>query len=249
MTEQQRRRVRRAIDSIYIGSLAFRRAGLERRLPSLPDGRGWRTNIPPALFLSLQAGVKEYRYRGIRMLKHPIEIALYMQLLWEQKPGTVIEIGSHSGGTAVWIGDMLNTFGLPGRVVSIDLIPPTPPYCPANVTFRKGNANDLGRVLTTDLFATLSRPWLIIEDASHQYTDTLAVLQFFDRFLRRGEYIVVEDASVSEVGDDARFNGGPARAIVQFMCDRGHDYEIDSKYCDFFGRNVTGNPNGYLRKK
>jgi hypothetical protein len=33
------------------------------------------------------------------------------------------------------------------------------------------------------------------------------------------------------------------------MHDSGRDYEIDAAYCDYYGQNVTGNPNGYLRKK
>jgi cephalosporin hydroxylase len=31
--------------------------------------------------------------------------------------------------------------------------------------------------------------------------------------------------------------------------DRGGSYEIDARYCDQYGQNVTGNLNGYLRKK
>ena len=113
----------------------------------------------------------------------------------------------------------------------------------------QGDANNLGLTLTADLLNSLPRPWLVIEDASHQYAATLAVLRFFDPLLRSGEYIVVEDATVTEMGIDAHFEGGPARSIAEFLQDRGNDYEIDTRYCDHYGRNVTGNPNGYLKKR
>ena len=57
LTEDQRKRVRLAINavkSVYTAPLrAFRRSGIEQRLPALPDGRGWRTQIPPALHSSI----------------------------------------------------------------------------------------------------------------------------------------------------------------------------------------------------
>jgi cephalosporin hydroxylase len=74
-------------------------------------------------------------------------------------------------------------------------------------------------------------------------------MRFFDPLLQSGEYIVVEDASVAEMGEDARLDGGPGRAIAEFLNERGSSYEIDAGYCDLYGSNVTGNPNGYLRKK
>lgn len=250
LTKEQRRRAINTLKfALKLPYRAFRRAGIERRFPPLPAGRGWRTAIPLSLHVSFYRGVVDYQYRGIPMQKHPVEIALYPRLLWEVKPRTIIEIGSLSGGSAAWLADTLNAFGIDGRIVSVDVAPPSPSYVPANVKFLRGDANDLASTLKADSLATLPRPWLIIEDSSHHYAATLAVLRFFDPLLRSGEYIIVEDANVTEMGVDARLDGGPARAIAEFLRDRGRDYEIDARYCDQYGRNVTGNPNGYLRKK
>ena len=228
---------------------AYRRVGIGRRLPPLPGGRGWRTAISPALHVSIIRGMLDYRYRDIPMQKHPIDMALYARLIWELKPRTIIEIGSLAGGSAAWLGDILRTFGIDGDVISIDVTPPKPIYQPTNVKFLKGDQNDLSSSLTPTVIATLSRPWLVIEDASHHYEPTLAVLRFFDPLLRSGEYIVIEDANLTEMGTDARYGGGPARAICEFLVDRSDDYEIDERYCDQYGVNVTENPNGYLRRK
>ncbi|HUK06414.1 MAG TPA: hypothetical protein VLX09_00970 [Stellaceae bacterium] len=32
------------------------------------------------------------------------------------------------------------------------------------------------------------------------------------------------------------------------LAERGADYAIDARYCDWFGRNVTWNVNGFLRR-
>lgn len=240
------RRVMHRVRSIY---MAPWRAYWRSRIKDyalLPGGRHWHTAIPSALHFSLQDGTIGYRYRDIPMLKHPVEIALYMRLIWETRPGTIIEIGTQSGGAAVWMGDMLNLFDIDGRVVSIDLRTPTPKYTPSNVKFIQGDANDIGATLTASLLATLPKPWLVIEDSAHTFAATLAVLDFFANRLSSGEYIVIEDSNISEMG--AADDGGPAKAIAEFLSRNG-DFAIDARYCDQYGLNVTGNPNGYLRKK
>jgi cephalosporin hydroxylase len=114
--------------------------------------------------------------------------------------------------------------------------------------FLKADQNDLRPTLTPTFITTLSRPWLVIEDASYHYEPTLAALRFFHP-LRSGEYIITEDANMTEMGTDASYGGGPARAICEFLAECGDDYEIDEHCCDQYGFNVTENPNGYLRRK
>jgi cephalosporin hydroxylase len=240
------RRVMRGVRSIYMAPWRVYWRSQIKDYAALPDGRHWRTAVPSALHFSLQDGTINYRYRDIPMLKHPVEIALYMRLIWETRPGTIIEIGSQSGGAAVWMADMVNLFGIDGRVVSIDLRTPTPKYMPSNVRFLQGDANDIGATLTADLLASFPRPWLVIEDSAHTFVATLAVLEFFANRLNSGEYIVIEDSNASEMG--AADDGGPAKSIAAFLS-RRDDFEIDARYCDQYGLNVTGNPNGYLRKK
>ncbi len=224
------------------------RGGIERRIPAIP-GRSWRTNIPPALHVSLINGAIKYTYRGVRMIKHPIDMALYLKLLWDLKPRSVIEIGSRDGGTAGWFGDMMNLWKLPGLVVSIDLHPPKRPYfCDANVRFMEGDEEHLEEL--QDVFEDLPHPWFFINDASHNASKTKRCLDYIHRFMEKGDYLVVEDGFLTEAGMDWEGwrEGGPALAIAQFLADHSGCYEVDGKYCDYYGRNVTANANGYLRR-
>jgi cephalosporin hydroxylase len=75
----------------------------------------------------------------------------------------------------------------------------------------------------------LPRPWIVIEDSSHHYRDTLAVLRFFDPYMRSAEYIVVEDGNVSDMGNDGNREGGPCRAISEFLM-RNPACQIDASY-------------------
>lgn len=227
---------------------ALRRHWIEQRLPPI-RGRSWRTTIPPALHVSMVNGAIKYTYRGVRMVKHPVDLALYMKLLWELKPRSIIEIGNKDGGTATWFGDMLKLWGLPGLVVGIDLQPPDRPWCcPANVRFVQGNEADLSSLEA--MFEDLPHPWLLINDASHNAKTMLPGMRYLHRFLERGDYFIIEDGFLTEAGLDwdGERNGGPGLAIAQFLDEHRGQYEVDARYCDHFGRNVTANPNGYLRR-
>jgi cephalosporin hydroxylase len=182
------------------------------------------------------------------MLKHPVELALYPLLLWERKPGTIFEIGSFSGGSAIFFSDVLKAYGHQCRILTLDINVPQPPIRPDNVEFLYADAANLGATLTEEQLASCPRPWLVIEDASHMYAHTLAVLRFFDPLMRSGEFIVVEDATITDMGLEPDYDGGPNRAIEEFLREAGHRYVIDPNYTDRFGHNFTGNPNGYLRR-
>ena len=201
------------------------------------------TDIPYDLLMKIQNGSMSYRYRGVPMLKNPFDLALYAMLLERVQPATLIEIGTHAGGSAMWFADQR-----PGmRVLSIDLQPPEGVSHPS-VDFFRGNAERLGEVLTAAVMESLARPLLVVEDSSHMSGTTAAVLDFFDGWLRPGEYIVIEDGILTAMRAGERYDGGPLRAIHAFLARTRGRYEIDRTLCDYYGRNVTWNVDGYLRR-
>jgi cephalosporin hydroxylase len=133
------------------------------------------------------------------------------------------------------------------RVWSIDLAPPSGVTHPA-VTFLRGDARELGAVLTPDVMRTIERPLLVVDDASHVASATTAVLEFFDEWLQPGEFIVVEDGILTAMRVEQAYDGGPLRAIHDFVSRSDGRYEIDRALCDYFGTNVTWSVDGYLRR-
>jgi cephalosporin hydroxylase len=145
------------------------------------------------------------------------------------------------------MADLMRAFALPCRIHSVDIVRVAGVEAPG-VTFHTGDVRDLARVLDSEFMGRIARPLLVIEDSDHRPLTTLAVLRFFDRWLRPGEFIVIEDGILSDMGQEKAFAGGPHRAIEAFLAERGGDYVIDTRYCDWFGRNVTWNVNGFLRR-
>ncbi len=202
--------------------------------------------IPYDLLMAIQQGTMAWRYRGIETFKNPFDLALYPLLLAEMRPATVIEIGSHRGGSALWLADTAAAQGMALQVVSLDITLAERPADP-RLRFLHGDARNLAATLDDTLLAALPRPWLVIEDADHQADTTLAVLRFFERRMRPGEFIVVEDGILSDMRVAQSYGGGPHAAIRAFLDEAGERYVIDRRYCDWFGRNVTWNVDGYLR--
>ncbi|CAN1210487.1 hypothetical protein TUMEXPCC7403_09845 [Tumidithrix helvetica PCC 7403] len=211
------------------------------------DSAYWHTALPSSILNTVQSACFKYAYRGIPMQKNPFDFTLYPLLLWEVKPKTIIEIGSCSGGSAVWFADLLETYGIDAHIYSIDINQVTDVAHP-HVTFLGCDQNHLESLLTHEFMQSLPRPLLVVEDGAHFYETTLAVLNFFHPYLQKGEYIVVEDGIISDLGADSAYRGGPCLALREFLSAHLSEYVIDRKYCDFFGQNVTWNINGYLRK-
>ncbi|WP_445176620.1 FkbM family methyltransferase [Microcoleus sp.] len=209
--------------------------------------RSWNTTLARENMLSIQNATMNYSYRGVPMLKNPFDFALYPVLIWNLKPRTIIEIGSKDGGSAVWLGDMLNNFGIDGHIYSIDIVEVTSVQHP-RVTYMEGNGRALQEILTPGFINSLPRPLLVIEDADHSYETSKHVLEFFHPYLKLEEYIVIEDGIISDLVQDASYNIGPHKALKEFLSEHEDEYEIDSSYCDYFGYNMTWCTNGFLKK-
>lgn len=214
------------------------------------QGRAFASELPGTALDRVQAGTMRTRYRGVPFFKSPFDIGLYLQLLGRLAPRTVIEIGTKYGGSALWFADMLSAQGIEDpRIVSVDIELQTRVEDP-RIRFLHGDAGSLGEVLTPQLLQACPHPWLVIEDSSHFYEHSRAVLEFFDAHLSSGDYIVVEDGVVAQLGGEhyRRYQNGPNRAVADFLAMRGEAYAIDAELCDFYGHNVTYNPNGWLRR-
>jgi cephalosporin hydroxylase len=210
--------------------------------------RDFHTALAPHNLQSIQVGLHRYSWKGIPMWKNPFDFAIYWLLVWYAKPRTIIEIGSKFGGSAIWFADMLQSYGVnDGKVVSIDINPVTTIIDP-RIDFLYGDASNLGATLASEYLEHLPRPWLIIEDSSHIYEHCLAVLKFFHPRIRKGEFLVVEDGIIDDLGISGDYNGGPNRAVREFIAEHGQDYALATELCDFWGLNITWNPNGYWKK-
>lgn len=208
--------------------------------------RPFKTPFPADVLASMQSGVMRYRYKGIPCYKSPLDLAIYMKLLWELKPRTIIEIGSKEGGSAMFFADMAQLFGLDARIYSIDLEPPD--IEDSRITFLQGDVHHLEQVFSGNKLYAGPRPWFVNEDSAHAYPACLAALHMLADNMQTGDVLAMEDGNLVELGLSDRYDGGPNRAITEFFKARPDAFKIRTDLCDMFGQNATYNPNGYLER-
>jgi cephalosporin hydroxylase len=202
----------------------------------------WDTRVDIGL-AGITRGHHNMQYRGVRCVKCPLDYVLYQMLLAELRPDLVIEIGTHQGGSALYLADLLQLLG-GGEVHTIDIEDRLDSRVRENPNVRVfgggWEAYDLN-------LAAAFKKVLVIEDSAHTYSNTLRVMNHFAPLVTPGSYMIVEDGIVDALGLSEQFGGGPVRAIQEFL--GAHtSFEPDLRWSDFFGKNATFNPLGYLKR-
>lgn len=205
-----------------------------------------RSFLPPSIQRSIQSGIMDFTYRGYGFFKSPFDIALYLRLLEQLRPELIIEIGSAQGGSALWFAEMGESFSPGCQVHSFDINPPDIEKR-NNLSFHKGDIHRLDDTPIAGLIAQSVGPVLVCEDGPHTEEGCSAALNFFATHLKRGDYLVIEDGNLRDLGY-FDLHDGPNRALRHFHRVNPEVFEEDRRLSDFYGRNVTWNTNGWLRR-
>jgi cephalosporin hydroxylase len=211
--------------------------------------RQFAVDIPADLLATIQSGTMRSCYKGRKFLKNPFDLGIYLQLLQRLAPRTIIEVGASEGGSACWFRDMSDALGLNTEILTMDIHEPAEPI--EQVSFFTADSTRPGETFPHARISAAKHPILVIEDSAHSYESVKAVLDYFDPHLLPGDYIVVEDGIVADLPAPRYrdYEDGPNRAVRDFLLGHPDSYGIDTELCDFYGRNATYCPNGWLVKK
>jgi cephalosporin hydroxylase len=182
------------------------------------------------------------RYKGIECIKCPFDYVLYQMIIHEVKPDLIIEIGANNGGSAYYMADLLESMGR-GKIHSIDIMDKVSVEVkrhPRIQFYFEGWEN-------YDLDLAKGEKILVIEDSSHQYENTLGVINRFAHLVTLGSYLIVEDGIINDLGFTKQFDGGPLKAIEEFLPEHP-EFVLDEKWHSFFGEGATFNTMGYLKR-
>jgi cephalosporin hydroxylase len=192
---------------------------------------------------SIFKGHHKVTYRGIEAIRCPFDYVIYQMIISELKPDLIIEVGTNKGGGALYIADLLNILGH-GIIHTIDITKQSNILLenhPRIKLFTEGWENYDVKLINE--FEKI----LVIEDSSHTFENTFNVLEKFAPVVSKNSYLIVEDGIINELGGEEIYNGGPLRAIREFLS-INKDFIVDRERCNLFGINATFNVNGYLKK-
>jgi cephalosporin hydroxylase len=180
------------------------------------------TEFDADVILTCQGAPSLMRWRGIPLMKNVFDFAMYPALLAELRPGTVFEVGSGLGASALWFADNLEFCGVNASVYSVDRTKPAIAH--RRVQFFQGDCSDPAGLFDPAIVKTAPHPWLVVEDAHHNVG---GVLEHFHPYLAAGDYLVVEDSDVKR------------DVLRRFVGAHPGAYLVDTRFTDNFGRNAT----------
>jgi cephalosporin hydroxylase len=182
-------------------------------------------------------------YKNIACLKCPFDYVIYQMIIQEVQPDLIIEIGTNMGGSTLYLADLLELQGK-GEVHSIDIVDECSEivknHSRIKLFFEGWQEYNLD-------YASSFRNILVIEDSSHQYKNTIDAINKFSSLVTLDSYLIVEDGIINDLGRSEEFNGGPLKAIEEFLIGNP-SFLLASKWLDFFGDSATFNTKGYLKR-
>ena len=187
----------------------------------------------------------ETRYQGYEAHKCPLDLRVFQEILFDVRPGLVVEIGTNVGGTTPFLAHQLELL-VNGRVISVDNRElPRPSH--RRIAYLLGNSQDPQIVAAVGeaAIATGAAPVIVIHDGDHRYGEVIADLEAYGPLVTPGSYLIVEDTNVNSHPVLAEWGPGPWEAVETFL--KGHpDFEQDRSREKFL---MTYNPGGYLRRR
>ncbi len=180
---------------------------------------------------------------GTQVLKSPLDLWIFQEIIYETKPDVIIEAGTFQGGSALYMANLLDLLGH-GQVVTIDIeeVPGRPQH--PRIHYLLGSSTAPETVEKVKAFLSPKDKVMVVLDSDHHKPHVLHELKIYSRMVTKGNYLVVEDTNLNNHPVVAWFGPGPMEALEEFLREN-KDFQIDSSREKFL---VTFNPKGYLRK-
>ena len=222
------------------------RGALYRRIALDPaDERSVVTDFH-RLYYDAQAFNMTWRntwFMGHAILKCPLDLWLYQEILHMVRPAVIIETGTAFGGSALYfasICDLLNA----GRVVTIDVEARRGRPTHSRVTHLAGSSVAPDVIQRVRAIIGDASPVMVVLDSEHSYNHVLSELEAYSPLVTKGSYLIVEDTNLNGHPVEPDYGPGPMEAVDTFLADH-LDFAHDSTMGKFL---LTFNPRGYLKR-
>lgn len=187
---------------------------------------------------------------GHQVVKCPMDLWVYQEIIWECKPDVIIETGTSGGGSAFFFATLLDFIGK-GVVITVD----THSYPVLQVQHPRIRYL-VGDSINPDIVNQIARQAvghqvMVSLDSLHTYAHVTAELEAYAPLVSPGQYLVVEDTGLGSFGEkcdaeDPAEDGAWANlAVSRFLRAHSDDFEVDwtrEKHL------LTSNHGGWLKR-
>lgn len=180
---------------------------------------------------------------GYHLLKCPLDLWMYQELIVKTRPDFVIETGTFGGGSALYFA-MLFDHLEHGYVITIDI--ENKPEWPVHprITYVTGSSVD-PQITARVRDEVGDRRAMVVLDSDHSVDHVYQELLAYSPLVKSGDYLIVEDTNVNKHPVVPDFGPGPMEAVERFLSEN-NDFGVDER-CERFL--MTLQPRGYLRRR
>ena len=185
----------------------------------------------------------QWEWCGVPIIRHPDDIVLQQEIMWDLKPSRVIETGVARGGSLVLSSSLMKILGLESKVLGIDIEIFPHAFDSLAAWTASGNislleADSISEYAKEEVESFLSgttSPVLLILDSNHTHSHVLNELNTYSELLPVNSIIIVADTIVEEMPHDfysdrpwGRGNN-PMTAVREFLAEN-RDYSLDTRW-------------------
>jgi len=183
-------------------------------------------------------------WMGRRILKCPLDLWQYQDIIYTQRPDVILETGTADGGSAAFLADICELVGH-GRIVTIDIDHSLQTLSKHDrISYLTGSSiSDAIHDRIREEIAEANTV-LVLLDSDHSEAHVRQELERFQHYVTPGSYIIVEDTNVNGHPAGPNFGPGPMEAVRDFL-NTTSSFKADATRERYL---MTLNPSGYLRK-
>lgn len=187
---------------------------------------------------------KNTHWFGAPVLKCPLDLWVYQEILAALEPAVIVECGTNRGGSAYFLGTMCDLIGQ-GRIVTIDIVDMKQghPLHP-RATYLIGSSISEEIVARVRELVGEARPVMVVLDSDHSRDHVLRELETYAPMVTPGSYIIVEDSNINGHPVNPAAGPGPMEAIDAFLA-ANDAFVIDEAREKYL---MSFNPRGYIRR-
>lgn len=187
------------------------------------------------------SGTPNIYWMGVPVMKCPLDMWIYQEIIYETKPEVIIETGTASGGSALFFASIFDLIKS-GQVITIDIAD----NCKiSHPRIKKIIGNSVSNEVINKVEKLVkNKKTMVVLDSDHSKTHVLREMEVYSKFVSLGNYLVIEDTNINGHPVLPGWGDGPMEAVREFL--RTNDeYEIDYTREKFF---LTFYPCGFLKR-
>jgi cephalosporin hydroxylase len=193
-------------------------------------------------WLGRGADTLQLSWFGYELVKCPLDLWIYQELLVRTRPDFVVETGTWCGGSALYLAMLLDHIDH-GQLVTVDIeAKPNRPQHP-RISYLTGSSVDPA-VIAQIREAVGSHRAMVVLDSDHHADHVYDEIISYSPLVQSGDYMIVEDTNVNGHPVWPDFGPGPMEAVEKFLS-QDDEFVIDRR-CERFL--MTQYPRGYLRR-